>query len=147
MHQASLQVDTNLETMPQVLAWFEQFHQFARTPDLWMQAKVALVEGFTNAVRHAHENLPAQTPIDLNVKILPHGLEIAIWDQGPAFDLEALLECVGREHGDPLARDAHWGAVLLKKLRDQHDWQIHYLCPASPLNARNCLLIQKEFKT
>jgi serine/threonine-protein kinase RsbW len=144
MHQASLQVDTNLETMPQVLAWFEQFHQLTLTPDLWMQAKIALVEGFTNAVRHAHENLPAHTPIDLDVKILPHRVEIAIWDQGPAFDLEALFACVEREHRDPLARDAHWGGVLLKKLRDQHGWYIRYLCPAYALGDRNCLLIQKE---
>jgi serine/threonine-protein kinase RsbW len=145
MYQASLQVDTTLDAMPQVLAWFEQFHQLARTPDLWMQAKVALVEGFTNAVRHAHENLPPHTPIDLDVKIFPHRLEIAIWDQGPAFDLEALFECVGREHHDPLARDAHWGGVLLKKLRDQHGWYICYLCPAYVQGDRNCLLIQKEF--
>ncbi len=144
MHQASLQVDTNLAAMPQVLAWFEQFHAFALAPDLWMQAKLALVEGFTNAVRHAHGNLPAHTPIDLNVKIFPHRLEITIWDQGPAFDLEALFESVGREHRDPLARDAHWGGVLLKKLRDRHGWYIRYLCPAHSLGDRNCLLIQKE---
>ena len=145
MHQASLQVDTNLDAMPQVLAWFEQLHPLTLTPELWMQAKVALVEGFTNAVRHAHENLPPQTPIDLDVKVLPYRLEIAIWDQGPAFDLEALLEGVGREHHDPLARDAHWGGVLLKKLRDQHGWHIRYICPACARGDRNCLLIQKEF--
>jgi serine/threonine-protein kinase RsbW len=144
MHHASLQVDTNLATIPQVLAWFEQLQQTTLTPDLWMQAKVALVEGFTNAVRHAHEHLPPHTPIELEVKVFPHKLEIAIWDQGPAFDLEALLACVGREHHDPLARDAHWGGVLLKKLRDQHGWQIRYVCLTDGEGDRNCMLIQKE---
>jgi serine/threonine-protein kinase RsbW len=146
MQKASLRVDTNLSKITQVLDWFAQFNHPPLGNDLWLQAKIALVEGFTNAVQHAHETLPQQTPIDLTVTVLADKLEISIWDQGPAFDLDGLIERVGQEHSDPLARDAHWGAVLFHKLRNQYGWQIDYRCPEKTLSDRNRLILQKEFE-
>jgi serine/threonine-protein kinase RsbW len=137
-----IRVETDLNAMDQVLQWFEQFNHPPLTDELWMQGQIALIEGFTNAVRHAHKNLPASTPIDLSVNISSHKLEILIWDEGPAFDLEALLAQVGQHH-DPLEREAHWGGVLLKKLRDKHNWKICYNCDT--MSQRNCLSMQRAF--
>ncbi len=145
VYRSRLQTESNLGAIDEVLAWFEPFKQSPLHPDLWMQAKIALVEGFTNAVRHAHRDLPCTTPIDLEATLLPHSLEIRIWDQGAAFDLETLLDTVEQRYPDPLEHDAHWGGTIMKKLKDKHCWKIQYICPIEPEANRNCLWMQKQF--
>jgi serine/threonine-protein kinase RsbW len=49
-------------------------------------------EAFTNAVRHAHKNLPRETRIDLEITVFNARLEIKIWDWGELFDLQAKLK-------------------------------------------------------
>jgi serine/threonine-protein kinase RsbW len=143
IQQEFIQVKTDLDVMDQVLQWFKKFNCYPLTDELWMQGQIALIEGFTNAVRHAHRALPTSTPIDLRVKVLSHQLEIAIWDEGPPFDLEAFFAHLEQHHHDPLAREFHWGGILIKKLRDEHNWTIHYSCDTT--NHRNCLLMQRIF--
>jgi serine/threonine-protein kinase RsbW len=145
IRHAHLQVKTDLNEIAQVLQWFEQFKQPPLPDRFWLQGQIALIEGFTNAVRHAHQNLPQQTPIDLSVNVFAHRLEISIWDEGAAFDLQALLNQVEQRFSDPLKHEAHWGGVLMRKLKDQHGWKIHYYCPGDQAGDRNCLLMQKEF--
>lgn len=144
IREAHIQVKTDLDEIQRVLRWFEQFNQPPLPQDLWMQGKLVMVEGLTNAIRHAHEKLPRLTPVDLTVKIFSNQLEISVWDEGPAFNFEALLD-QAQQHSYPLDREAHWGGVLMRKLRDKHNWTIHYACPAHPATHRNCLLIQKSF--
>ena len=57
-----------------------------------MQGQLAVAEGFTNAVRHAHKGLPLETPIKLEVTVFNERLEIKIWDYGQPFDLEARVK-------------------------------------------------------
>ncbi|NJK54090.1 MAG: ATP-binding protein, partial [Leptolyngbyaceae cyanobacterium SU_3_3] len=72
-------------------------------------------------------------------------LEISIWDEGLPFDFEGLLDSVDRQFSHPLEREAHWGGVLMRKLRQKHHWIIHYHCPDHPSTHRNRLYIQKVF--
>jgi serine/threonine-protein kinase RsbW len=51
-----------------------------------------VIEGFTNAVRHAHKNLPRETPIELEITVFNERLEIKIWDSGKPFDFKAKLK-------------------------------------------------------
>jgi len=51
-----------------------------------------VIEGFTNAVRHAHKNLPLETPIELEVMVLNEHLEVKILDWGEPFDIQAKLK-------------------------------------------------------
>jgi serine/threonine-protein kinase RsbW len=51
-----------------------------------------VVEGFTNAVRHAHKNLPIETPIELEITVFNERVEIKIWDGGKPFDFKAKLK-------------------------------------------------------
>ena len=89
--QYHLQVKTELEALKEVLQWFEGL-VFPLVPQkMGWQCEVALVEAFTNAVRHAHRNLPENTPIDLEIELLPNFLEMRIWDRGQPFDLKAKL--------------------------------------------------------
>lgn len=145
IHQGYLQTETDLDAIDQVLQWFEQFNREELGAELWMQAKIVLIEGFTNAVRHAHRDLPKSTPIELEATLLTHRLEIRIWDQGKAFDLKELLDTVEQRYPDPLEHDAHWGGTIMKKLTDKYCWKIHYFCPANSETERNCLWMQKQF--
>ncbi|MEG4108143.1 ATP-binding protein [Microcoleus sp. S13_C5] len=54
--------------------------------------KLALVEGFTNAVHHAHKNLSLETPIDFAIAVFRDRLELQIWDWGKPFDIKAKLQ-------------------------------------------------------
>jgi serine/threonine-protein kinase RsbW len=49
-------------------------------------------EAFTKAVRHAHKNLPIESPIDLEITVFNDRLEIKIWDRGEPFDFQAKLK-------------------------------------------------------
>ena len=56
------------------------------------QCILAVSEAFTNAVRHAHKNLPRETPSELEITVFYEGLEIKIWDGGEPFDFKAKLK-------------------------------------------------------
>lgn len=144
MNQSSLMVNTDLKRLTEVVAWFEQFNCLPLTRQLWLEAQLALVEGFTNAVRHAHQNLPATTPIKLDAHITPEFFQLRIWDHGAAFDFEKNLTAIRQitHHPDfePLSREAHWGSILLLKLTTEQGWLISY---DRMDNDRNCLKIEK----
>ncbi len=123
-------VESHLDQIEPVLAWFDGLQLPGVPPDLRMQAQLALVEGFTNAVRHAHAHLKVPPAIRLSVALSARLFLLRILDHGRPFDLEAALQELEQElidgPEDPLARDAHWGFVMLLKLRRDHGWMIHY---------------------
>jgi serine/threonine-protein kinase RsbW len=86
-----LKVNTDLNTVAQVLQWYEQLEHLPIPQRILDQCKLALVEGFTNAVRHAHKAMPIETPIELEVTVFNGRLEMKIWDYGQPFDLKAKL--------------------------------------------------------
>jgi serine/threonine-protein kinase RsbW len=145
IREAQIQVKTDLNEVERVMQWFEQFNQSPLPYELWMQGQLALMEGLTNVIRHAHKTLSPSTPIDLTVRLFSHQLEISIWDEGSPFDFEALLESVDQQFLHPLEREAHWGGVLMRRLREKHRWIIRYQCPANPTTRLNCLSIRKVF--
>jgi serine/threonine-protein kinase RsbW len=133
-----LQVETELEALREVLQWFEGII-FPSLPDkMGWQCEVALVEAFTNAVRHAHQNLPKNTPIDLEVKLCPSFLEMRIWDSGKPFDLKAKLKDTLESDIHPLEKEGGRGLQFMKKLTDE----LQYL---SLPNHRNCLVMRKKY--
>ena len=96
----------------------------------------ALAEGFTNAVRHAHQGLSSDLQIDLEVTILDRQIEIRIWDFGAPFDLMKYIKDI------PMDIDHHSGGGRgLKLMRDIAD----YLSYDHGEDGRNCLLIIKQF--
>lgn len=123
-----LAVNSDLDEIETVLRWFQQLADPAVPPELWMQAQLGLVEGFTNAVRHAHADLDPPPPVQLSVQVSSQRFCVQILDQGAPFDFEAALATVEKavetsDH-DPLAREAHWGLVMLLKLRSAYGWTI-----------------------
>ena len=88
----SLQLNTDIKNVAQVLCWLEQLDPLSIPEAVVHQFKLAVIEGFTNAVRHAHKNLPLETPIDLEITVFNERLELKIWDLGEPFDLQAKLK-------------------------------------------------------
>ncbi|MCC3406069.1 MAG: ATP-binding protein [Microcoleus sp. PH2017_10_PVI_O_A] len=87
----NLQVNTDVNALTRVLDWFEQLQDVSIPTEAWFQFQLALAEGFTNAVRHAHKNLPVETPIQLQITVFNGHWELKIWDCGPRFDFDAKL--------------------------------------------------------
>ena len=132
-----LQVATRLEALQEVLQWFESLISPYLSKTTGWQCEVALTEAFTNAVRHAHHNLPSSTPIDLEVKLCDKFLEMRVWDQGESFDLKAELQA--REKNiTSLDTEGGRGLQFIKKLTDE----LQYLTMP---NYRNCLVIRKKY--
>jgi serine/threonine-protein kinase RsbW len=137
LKQYHLQVKTELKALKEVLQWFEGL-VFPLVPQrIGWQCEVALVEAFTNAVRHAHQNLPETTPIDLEVKLLPNFLEMRIWDRGQPFDFQAKLR-KGEQNVDSIEKEGGRGLQFIKKLTDE----LQYL---NLPNHRNCLVMRKKY--
>jgi len=137
MPQAFLQVNSDLTQLGQVQEWFEQFYQQHIVPLAWPQNQfyrlnLALAEGFTNAVRHAHRDRPLDTPVKLGL-ILNNDrqLEIRIWDYGEPFNPDVL------EEPEPGSLKQHWGWFLLRRVADT---VVYERCQ----DDRNCLLIVKH---
>jgi serine/threonine-protein kinase RsbW len=133
---AQLQVKTDLNELVQVLAWFDRLYKPEISDSFWQQCQLALAEGFTNAVRHAHKGRTSDVPIDLEVKVSSESVEIRIWDYGPPFDLSQTL----RDLPPKIDENAEGGRGL-KIMQDMTD----YLSYVRTDDDRNCLLLVKNY--
>lgn len=136
--QFHLQVKTELEALRQVLQWFESIVFPSLPQKIGWQCEVALVEAFTNTVRHAHHNLPKTTPIDLEVRLFPSFLEMCIWDRGEPFNLKDKLRDSLENNSPPLEKEGGRGLQFMKKLTDD----MQYLRLS---DRRNCLVMRKKY--
>lgn len=124
---ACLKVSSRLEELAVVQQWFQgllaEFSQRLSTPSCWVgkpfdQINLALAEGFTNAVRHAHADLPSTTPVLIECWVGVQKVEINIFDRGEPFDPDSLAE-----PKPGTLREGGYGWFLLRRLVDQvtHD--------------------------
>jgi serine/threonine-protein kinase RsbW len=87
-----LTVNSDLNSVEQILEWYGQLQHLPIPQQVWQLGQIALVEAFTNVVRHAHKGLSQSTPVDLEITVSNHRLDMKIWDYGQPFDLEAKLK-------------------------------------------------------
>lgn len=137
LQQSRLQVETNLTALTEVLEWFEQFTEPLLPQRFRWQCQIVLVEGFTNAVRHAHQHLPPTTLIELELSVFTHCFEMRIWDWGEPFDLHAKLHSLCQENHNPLDKEGGRGLMFMQQLTDE-------LCYQRLPDGRNCLLMRKH---
>lgn len=132
--QAHLEVNSRLEVLTQVQHWFRSVCMSRDAENAWVKdyadrLVIALTEGFTNAVRHAHAELPPETTIDIDLSFAGSRFEIRILDHGCPFDPEGLEEPKPGE-----LRDSGYGWFLLRRLADKVTYQ-------RLQDGRNCLSI------
>lgn len=137
-HQFFLSVPSRLEELATVLHWFrlDSLRQPLQDEQFWTQCEIALVEGFTNAVRHANPPYAA-TSVDLEAIVSATSLEIRIWDYGRPFDLEAYLKGLPPQPPD-WKEEGGRGLPLLRRIAD-------HLTYTRIDDNRNCLHIVKTF--
>lgn len=147
IEKASLTVTSDLNEITRVIQWFDQFNRSPLSYDLWLEGQLALAEGFTNAVRHAHRHLHATTPIELEGQFSSQFFQLRIWDCGHLFDFEEnltkLSDLLGSASFDPYLRETQWGSVIMLRLRTQYGWQISY---SHQPDSKNCLHLEKSFQ-
>jgi len=131
-----IQTSTDLQLLGQVLDWFDRFDQPQIPRAVWLQCQLALAEGFTNVVRHAHAGKPIETPIEIEVMLQSNSVELRIWDYGSGFDLEHRLDSLPEPKNQDYA-----GGRGLKIIQQTADF-VHYGAVDSQ---RNCLLIVKKY--
>lgn len=136
LKKADLQVNTGLSALDQVLSWFAQLYEQRIPTSVWIRCQLALAEGFTNAVRHAHEGKRPDLPVDIQVAVCTESVEVKIWDSGAAFDLEQKIKDMS-EKIDPEAPGGR-GLKLMKDIADS----LRYTRTA---DGRNCLSIVKNY--
>jgi serine/threonine-protein kinase RsbW len=92
LKKADLQINTGRSALDPVLSWFAQLYEQRIPTSVWIRCQLALAEGFTNAVRHAHQGKQPDLPVDIEVTVCTESVEIKIWDSGATFDLEQKLK-------------------------------------------------------
>ena len=122
--------------LTRVMAWFDAMKHPIVPNDVWLACQTMLGEGFDNAICHAHNDLPPETPILLEAVTLNHAIILRIWDQGIPFDFEERLQTLPNDI-DPNAERGR-GLSILSQLAD-------HLAYIRTLDNRNCLVMVKEF--
>ncbi|MBD2343031.1 ATP-binding protein [Anabaena subtropica] len=139
MQHDHLTINSELKLLNQVQQWFEEFSlkylsQLGWTESQLYRLNLALAEGFTNAVRHAHRSLPPETTIEIEVNLWINKIEIRIWDHGKPFDPDAIAE---PQPGT--LQVGGYGWFLLRRLADRVVYE-------RSEDGRNCLVIVKYAK-
>jgi serine/threonine-protein kinase RsbW len=134
--KSTFTVKGDLKALDQLLQYFDRLYQPWIPKKDWLQCQLALAEGFTNAVRHAHKNLSPEIPIEVEIILNQQSIEMRIWDCGSYFDLDGYLKNVAR-HNDQLSGHGQ-GLLILQKIAA-------HLSYTRLDDHRNCLLIVKRF--
>ncbi|MFN3679320.1 MAG: ATP-binding protein [Thermosynechococcus sp.] len=133
----SLTLTSDLTQLEALLAWFNQYRPTTLPIEEWLKLELALAEGFTNAVRHAHRDRPTDTPIRIDLSLGETQIELRIWDQGDPFDLMAKLQTLPAQI--PLDAEGGRGLRLLATITDELAYQ-------RVGNRGNCLILRKLLK-
>jgi serine/threonine-protein kinase RsbW len=136
LKKANLRVNTGQSALEPVLSWFAQLYDSRIPTSVWIRCQLALAEGFTNAVRHAHEGKRPDLPVEIDVAVSVESVEIKIWDSGPPFDLEQKIQDMSKTI-DPEASGGR-GLKLMKDIADS-------LSYTRTADGRNCLSIVKNY--
>ncbi|MBL1210868.1 glycosyltransferase family 2 protein [Geminocystis sp. GBBB08] len=132
-----LEVNGEADSFAQVLIWFEEIKPIYVPLRTWLECQTALGEGFDNALRHAHKDLPPKTAITIDILILSQGIEIKIWDQGKSFDWQGKIKNLPAEI-DVLEEHGR-GMVMLQELMDSSYY-------TTTPDQRNCLILFKSYE-
>ena len=134
--ESYIKVSTDLKALADVLAWFDQFQAPVMPHMAWLECQLALAEGFTNAVRHAHSDKSEETPIEIKAQLTDEQIELRIWDYGPGFEFDQYVEKASKMV-DKHAEGGR-GLGLIKQIADV----LEYVPEA---DHRNCLHIIKRY--
>lgn len=133
--QLSFQVESKLTHLEEVLSNFESLKRQWIPSKVWLQCQLALAEGFTNAVRHAHWDKPSDTPIKIQIDLSSEEIIIRIWDYGKYFQLDDI--CLYEDENSQRDAIGGRGIRIMQQIANELSYE---RLPDS----RNCLVIKKN---
>ncbi|MEW5860463.1 MAG: anti-sigma regulatory factor [Cyanobacteriota bacterium] len=91
--------------------------------------RLALVEAYSNVVRHAHKEQP-NLPVLIRLELKNRDIALEIWDHGQGFDLSTYLP---PNPGDK--QESGYGWLIMNRLMDRVEYRLQ-------VNGRNCLKLE-----
>lgn len=91
--------------------------------------RLALVEAYSNVVRHAHRDQP-NLPVLLRLELKNRNIAIEIWDHGQGFDLSTYLPPNPDDK-----QESGYGWLIMNRLMDRVEYRLQ-------VNGRNCLKLE-----
>ncbi|MBD0343767.1 MAG: anti-sigma regulatory factor [Coleofasciculus sp. Co-bin14] len=91
--------------------------------------RLALVEAYSNVVRHAHKDQP-NLPILMRLELKERDIALEIWDHGTGFDLSTYLPPNPEDK-----QESGYGWLIMNKLMDRVEYRLQ-------VNGRNCLKLE-----
>lgn len=135
--QSRYKTETDSRVLQSIMSWFDNFHELPIPQDVWLQCQLAVIEGFTNVVRHAHRGLPTKTPIEIEVTVTNEYMDIKIWDYGPGFDFASVLS--NKLQQSNLESSGGRGLSIIYRVTDTVEY-------SRTADQRNCLHMRKYFE-
>lgn len=91
--------------------------------------RLALVEAYSNVVRHAHKNQP-YLPVILRLELKDQDIALEIWDRGEGFDMS------NYSTPDPLDKqEGGYGWLIIHRLMDKVEYELQ-------ADGGNCLKLE-----
>lgn len=91
--------------------------------------RLALVEAYSNVVRHAHKEQP-HIPVQIRLELKDRDFVLEIWDRGNGYDLSTYLPPKPDEK-----QEGGYGWLIMNRLMDRVEYQLQ-------INGRNCLKLE-----
>ena len=98
-------------------------------PRLSNRLRLALVEAYSNVVRHAHRDQP-NLPILIRLELKEGDLALEIWDHGKGCDLSTYLPPSPEDK-----QESGYGWLIMNRLMDRVEYRLQ-------VNGRNCLKLE-----
>jgi serine/threonine-protein kinase RsbW len=91
--------------------------------------RLALVEAYSNVVRHAHKEQP-NVPVLLRLELKERDIALEIWDYGEGFDMSTYLP------PNPIDKqEGGYGWLIMNRLMDKVEYQLQ-------VDGANCLKLE-----
>lgn len=91
--------------------------------------RLALVEAYSNVVRHAHRDRP-HLPLLIRLEVKDRDLALEIWDYGQGYDLSTYLSPCPEDK-----QESGYGWLILNRLMDKVEYRLQ-------VDGRNCLKME-----
>ncbi|HAX76611.1 MAG TPA: anti-sigma factor [Cyanobacteria bacterium UBA11372] len=91
--------------------------------------RLALVEAYSNVVRHAHRDQP-HLPVLIRLELKERDLALEIWDHGTGYDLSTYLPPSPEDK-----QENGYGWLIMHRLMDRVEYRLQ-------VNGRNCLKLE-----
>ena len=91
--------------------------------------RLALVEAYSNVVRHAHRDQP-NLPVSIRLELKSRDIALEVWDHGKGYDLATYLPPNPEEK-----QEGGYGWLIMNRLMDRVEYRLQ-------IDGRNCLKLE-----